>query len=418
MDLFTTLKHNGDHEAAIQSKEWSWATNPYNWYDKQELRRVIAIEGIDDHPHLREDPNRPKRIPVAPDTVTSGPGTLSSLPADIVFQVINYLDVLTAEKLGQTCRAARCLLEQHPIYRTLQHVVPSLHKRYKICGLSSGNSLEELLAELHYPYCRTCSHHGTELYLPLGERVCHNCVSRNQAFWCIAVPDAMDIFCLSESQVRQLPIMRVREKHYVPFDFPNTETVERQDLVPAKAAFLTAISIWGNRETMCRYASSNDPGQRLSAPAQEKWLGNAYRYLRDMEVQTSDDPTQLGSPVQLQLPPHVLRTCTVPFPWLPKGKEQIERRFLCRGCEWLKEYPDVSIEMLEYSGINPNLPAKRLKCMIAGRMDRAYLWRELLRHVRCCAGAGFLMRRHVVERELQFGFKLKEVAPEGDQTGQ
>lgn len=399
---------NDYHEEVISSKEWSWAINPFNWPDKEELRRVVALEGIDDHPRLRVLPHKPKRIPIEPDTVTSSPGTLSALPAEIMFQVMNYLDLPSAENLGQTCRAARYLLESHPGYKTLQRFVPPLRKGYIFCGLSSGNSLKELEAELHYPYCRACGHHGTELFLPLGERVCHNCVLRSPSFWCIAVPDAMAAFCLSEAQVRQLPIMKVREKYWDPDNFPHTYLEDRQDLVPAKAAFLTAMNIWGNRQTMCRYASANDPDNHVTASASEQWVGAAYRFLRNMQIRTPDDPTQLVSPPELQLTLKVLRTCTVPFPWLPKGESEIERRILCRGCEWLEQHPEVSIEMLEYSGIKPDLPVKRLRCMIAGRRDRAYLWKELMRHIRGCVGAGFLMRRHIVERDFQDGLGRKE----------
>jgi hypothetical protein len=389
-------------EAMILSKEWAFATNPYNWDDERELRRMVALEGIDDAERLK---GFEKRVPisVAPEAILAGPGTLSALPLELLFQIIGSLDLDSAESFGQTSRLARFLLQQHPSYKPLMHIITLLRVFYHNIGAKGWESLDDLANEMHHPYCRACGHQGTLLFLPLAERVCYNCSTHSPTYWCMAVPNAMAAFCMSEAQVRQLPILKIREKHLTQAPFPAIRTVERQDLVPAKSAFLAALKIWGNRKTMCRYARSNDPDAYTNPCAEDIWLGSAYRFLRNLQIQTPDDPTQLPG-LTLFMRPEYNRITTVPFPWIPRGKTEIERRFMCRGCEWLTKQPDVSRTLLEYSGINPDLPKKRLVKILSGRRDTAYSWKELMLHVRGCAGAGVLMFNHIVERDFENGF--------------
>jgi hypothetical protein len=388
-------------EAMILSKEWAFATNPSNWDDERELRRTVTLEGIDDASRLKGFKKRVS-ISVAPETMLSGPGALSALPLELLFQVIGYLDVDSAESFGQTSRLARLLLEQHPSYKPLMQVVPPLRAFYHALGINRWETLDALAKELYHPYCRACGHQATLLFLPLGERVCYNCSTHSPAYWCMAVPNAKAAFCISEDQVRKLPILKIREKYWKRAVFPQTVTEERQDLVPAKSAFLAAIEVWGNRQTMCRYAKSNDPDPYHDSYPEEVWLGSAYRFLRNMQIKTPDDPTQLEGP-SLFIRPEYNRVTTVPFPWVPRGKTEIERRFMCRGCDWLSRQSEVSHTLLKYSGINPRLPNKRLVKILSGRRNIAHTWKELMIHVRGCAGAGILMYTHMVEKEFENG---------------
>lgn len=392
-------------ELMILSKEWAYATNPSNWDDEQELRRMVSLEGIDDSPRLK---GFKKRVPISvkPETILAGPGTLSALPLELLFRIIGALDVDSAESFGQTSRLSRFLLEQHPSYKPLMQIMTPLRVFYRNAGTNRSENLDDLAREVYYPYCRACGHQGTLLFLPLAERVCYNCSTHSPAYWCIAVPNAMAAFCISEAQVRKLPILKVREKFWKQATFPLTAADERQDLVPAKSAFLAAIKVWGNRRTMCRYAKSNDPDPYYDSFPEEVWLGSAYRYMRNMQTKTPDDPTQLQGP-HIFMRPEYNRITTVPFPWIPRGKTEIERRYLCRGCEYLSKQPEVSATLLMYSGIKPNLPTKRVAKMLMGRRDTAHTWKELMIHIRGCAGAGILMYNHIVERDFQNGLGHK-----------
>lgn len=388
-------------EAMIHSREWEFATNPSNWDDERELRRVVALEGIDDALRLKGFKKR-VQISVAPETMLAGPGTLSALPLELLFQIIGYLDVNSAEAFGQISRLARLLLEQHPSFKPLMQIMTPLRAFYQSLGTNRRETLDGLANEAYQPYCRACGHQGTLLFLPLGERVCYNCSTHSPAYWCMAVPNAIAAFCLSETEVRKLPILKVIEKQWSAAAFPLTRTEERQDLVPAKAAFLAAIKVWGNRKTMCRYARSNDPDPYHDSYPDEVWVGSAYRFLRNMQIRTPDDPTQLDG-LDLFVRPEYNRVTTVPFPWIPRGKSEIERRYMCRGCDWISRQAEISRTLLVYSGINPTLPRKRLTKILCGRRDTAHSWKELMTHVRGCAGAGLLMYTHMVERDFEHG---------------
>jgi hypothetical protein len=388
----------------ISSKEWAFATNPSNWDDEQDLRRMVSLEGIDDSSRLK---GFKKRVPISvePETMLAGPETLSALPLELLFQIIGYLDIDSAESFGQTSRLARLLLEQHPSYKPLMQVMPPLRLFFHILGMNRWETLDGLAKELYHPYCRACGHQGTLLFLPLVERICYNCSTHSPAYWCMAIPNAMAAFCISEAEVRKLPILKIREKYWSQATFPLTVTEERRELVPAKSAFLAAIKLWGDRKTMCRYAKSNDPDPYHDSFPEEVWLGSAYRFLRNMQIKTPDDPTQLEG-LHLFIRPEYNHVTTVPFPWIPRGKPEIERRFICRGCEYLSKQPEVSRTLLAYSGINPLLPRKRVVKMLSGRRNIAYTWKELMIHVRGCAGAGFLMYHHMVERDFENGLGL------------
>ncbi|KAJ5459654.1 uncharacterized protein N7458_001206 [Penicillium daleae] len=388
-------------KAIISSKEWAWATNPFNWHDQDELRRFVALDGLDESSRLSST-TLLTPISFEAGTQPSGPGTLSTLPLEIMFKVMDYLDISSVEALGQTCKMARSMIKKHPTYKILIKLVPTLRSAVEKCGLQESACLEDLAEELHYPYCRACGHQGTELFLPLGERVCFNCSTLSPAYWCMAVPDATAAFCLSEAQVREFPILKLKERFWAANNFLKTVNIDRQDLVPAKAAFLTAMKIWGNRKTMCRYAAPNDPDDAFDAHPDDAFLGAAYRFLRNMQVKAPNDPSQLDGP-QPRLPEFYANMITVPFPYLPKGKTEIERRFMCRGCYWLAQQPRVEAAMLKYSDINPDFSAQRVKQMISGRRNTSYSWEELMMHIRGCAGAGFLMYQHVIERDYEYG---------------
>ncbi|KAF3390260.1 hypothetical protein F1880_009325 [Penicillium rolfsii] len=397
--MATTNDINYEQEM-ILSKEWSFATNPANWDDEQELRRMVALEGIDDAPRLK---GFKKRVPISitPETILAGPGSLSKLPLELLFRVIGVLDVDSAEAFGQTSRLARFMLEQHPSYKPLMQIIIALRVFYRNSGTDRWETLDDLTREMHHPYCRACGHQGTLLFLPLAERVCYNCSTHSPAYWCIAIPNAMAAFCISEKQVRKLHVMKIHETKWRQAAFPIART-ECRELVPAKSAFLAAVKAWGNRKTMCRYARSNDPDPYPDSFPEEVWLGSAYRFMRNMQTKTPDDPTQLEGP-HIFMTPEYNQITAVPFPWIPKGKTEIERRFMCRGCEYLSRQPEVSRVLLEYSGIKPTLPDRRVKKMLLGRRDTAHTWNELMSHVRGCAGAGILMFNRMVERDFEHG---------------
>ncbi|OOQ81874.1 hypothetical protein PEBR_41358 [Penicillium brasilianum] len=395
---------NGYEKALISSKEWAWATNPSNWYDQEVLRRIVASDGADDALALMDLPNLPKRLHVshAPDTLISAPGTLSALPLEIVFKVIDHLNIKSAELFSQTCRMSRYLLQQHPSYKALLQFAMPLRYLYEKCGLADYNSIYDLGKELQYPKCRCCGHEGTKLYLPFGERICGNCSAYNPAFWCISIRDAMSIFCMSDRQIRELPTIKAKELLWNRGNPLGPVQIDREGLVSAKAAFLAAMDIWGNRETMCRYASAYDNDFDYNEAFDHDMLVAAYWVLRNIQIKTPDDPTQLDGP-SIFLPPQVSTVTSVPFPWIPRGNTEAERRYMCRGCEWLSDKNGVSHTLLEYSGINPKLPHDRVKRILAGRREMIYTWKDLMTHVRGCAGAGILMRRYFVERDYEWG---------------
>ncbi|KAJ5377256.1 uncharacterized protein N7496_004665 [Penicillium cataractarum] len=391
-------------QALICSKEWAWATNPSNWHSQEALCHTVALDGDDDASALKAILELPERLHVtpAPDTLISGPGTLSALPLEIIFQVMDQLDIKSAVVFSQTSRMSRYLVQNHPSYKPLLQFAMPILKLYSEYGIETCNNINDLGKELRYPYCRCCGRHGTRLFLPLGERVCVNCSAGNPAYWCISVKDAMAIFCMNERQIRKLPILTMKELCWNVWSILDPLPAGRGDFVSAKGAFIAAMDIWGNRKTMCRYASVYDDDRHRDDPDIDKdGLLAAYWVLRNMQIKTPDDPTQLDSPT-LVMPPQIVSIMSAPFPWIPKGKTEVDRRYMCRGCLWLSERNKVSDTLLKYSGINPKLSDARVKRIIAGRCQMTYTWEDLMTHVRGCAGAGILMRRYFVERDHQW----------------
>lgn len=398
------MEQNTEYQQAlIGSKEWAWTTNPSNWHSKEALRHIVALDGDDDASALKGALELPERLQVspAPDTLISGPGTLSALPLEIVFQVMDHLDINSAEVFSQTCRMSRYLVQNHPTYKLLLPFARPLQNLYRECGIETCNSINGLGKELRYPYCRCCGRHGTKLFLPLGERICANCSAGNPAYWCISVKAARAAFCLNERQIRKLPIVTTKEFHWNWGNLLDPLQVDRGDFVSAKAAFLAAMDVWGNRKTMCRYASAYDDESDDDTHVVNDGLVAAYWILRNMQIKTPDDPTQLDGPTRV-MPPQMAAITSVPFPWIPKGKTEVDHRYMCRGCKWLNERNKVSETLLKYSGINPKLSDVRVKRIIMGRCEMSYTWEDLMIHVRGCAGAGILMRRYFVERDAQW----------------
>ncbi|KAJ5153417.1 uncharacterized protein N7482_009895 [Penicillium canariense] len=380
---------------------WKEAIDPANWQNHNELRKVIALKGIDNPEGLTARIDRPRTY-LPPDSVVSGPGVLSSLPLELVYHVISFMDLASAEYFSQTCRMSRYLLEHHVFYSVIARFVPRLRAIYALCGLKGWNTLYGLAEELHYPYCRTCGRQGTSLFLPLGERVCYNCSTQNPAFWCLSVSDAMNAFCMCQSQVESLPLVKSRMTVFSTANFPEVIADDESVLVPAKAAFLAALKIWGSRENMMRYSKPGDPDVYADSTLDEVLVGASFRFLRNMQLKTADDPSQLDGPV-IYMHPRMSSLVTVPFPWVPRDKDDCEHRYMCRGCDWLSKQCYIGPNLLEYSGIDSRLPKARLDRIILGRRDIAHTWEELKEHIATCAGAGVLLRMYILERDHEDG---------------
>lgn len=388
----------------IQSPCWAERTSPDNW-EPAELMDLLAqeVEAPLDDINIPIDffQFTPKMETV--DVNRTSMGRFSLLSEDILTGIIiPLLDYESVSNFSQTCYHARVLVSHDKI---LPILFKHCHKVFPVLyalRLHWLVSIKDLILELQYSKCRGCGENGTHLFLPTVQRVCANCLRYNRAFWPISLHDAKECFSLKDNDMFDIPIFRNTRTGLNP-GHP-IEPVLPRYLVAVKSALKLALKVHGSRTKIDILANKPAPVPGQESTTRQLVDVHFYGYLRRALLDTLPcDPTQAPAPLTHESAVAEscyerihLQTASISFPYVPRGEEKAEKRYLCAGCGWVVGHFTVRPDHLEYMGIDPNAERSAAQRIMVGRTFISYDKDELLEHLRSCLGAGLRMWRRWV----------------------
>lgn len=349
-------------------------------YESVELQDHVSL--ISHRPHILlramiTIPNPPESLGTEIDARRSSLGQLDILPTELLFFVLQALDLKSISRVSRVSRRGNVIVKSLAAYRNLLDKAPEALAALSQTKLLGVHSVTQLQDTLRSDRCATCPEYGTYLFLPTCERCCWECLYLNPAWRVISPGQAAKYFGLSTKQLRQLPVM-----HSIPgrYDISQENSRTSHKLVSARMARDLGILKHGSAEEMAKTVTAYKTGTtRITVRFLQRSTTGAFR----------QDP--LSVPDQGNVPPdRFFGMAAIHFPSVPTP-EIIENGHWCRGCELtFKEYTDT------YSATSAMLRTVPQGCdpwrVLFGMTRRARSKVEFLEHMEHCCGARKLIR--------------------------
>lgn len=310
-------------------------------------------------------------------------GALDRLPVEILYQLLDYLDLLSLAQITNVSVRGRSIVFSLASYQGLMKHAPSAIAMLRMTKLISIHSVSEVYATLKSERCATCQEYGAYLFLPTCERCCWECLQVNPARRIIPRARAGKAFALSPKQVQKLPVL-----HSIPGRYGIArEHVTHHKLVSVAAARDLALSIHGSADKVVELTAHRRHGF---------WMASEIRYLQTAFASaTSQDPLMTPDQGNRGTDPY-FGLASTHFPSLP-GMLQggtPEDGLWCKGCE--KTCNNYRDGRLTAEVIASRVPAGRdpLRVLL-GFERRAYSRLGLLEHSNHCYGAQHFLRQQI-----------------------
>ncbi|RMD39300.1 hypothetical protein DV735_g5829, partial [Chaetothyriales sp. CBS 134920] len=124
-------------------------------------------------------------------------GRLDQLPAELLIQVLLYLDIVSLTDLRRVNRRTMELVNSVPQYKAVIKHCPNIIRA--ILSLhADGFDCNKLYTTLSTSRCSTCKRFGDHLYLIACRRVCYFCFTRRPEYFPLTIGRASSLFCTSE----------------------------------------------------------------------------------------------------------------------------------------------------------------------------------------------------------------------------
>lgn len=317
----------------------------------------------------------------AQDNRPSSLGVLDRLPPELLYQVLDYLDLLSLVQIISLSVRGRNIVLSLASYQGLIKYALSAVAILRKTRLISIHTLSDLYATLKSERCATCQKYGAYLFLPTCKRCCWECLRLNPACRVIPRARARKAFALSPKQVHTLPLLHSIPGHY---GIARKE-VRRYKLVSVAAARDLALSIHGSAE---RIAELTTRGMHSLEMARE------IRYLQTALISsTSKDPVMTPDQGNRGADDPYFGLASTHFPSL-SGMLQggtPENGSWCKGCE--KTFKIYREGRLTAEVILSRVPAGcDAMCVLLGLERRAHSRLGLIEHSQHCYGAQYFLR--------------------------
>jgi hypothetical protein len=186
--------------------------------DEERVVKLLACRHGYRHRVLTADgASRPPEPAVLADRPSSA-GMLGRFPREIMWMIINLLDVQSASRLARVSVGGNLLVRAHPRYRALTEFAYKALAALVMTGLGAIHTVEKLHNVLRSDKCARCSEFGPFLFLPTAERCCLECTQKTPLNQMALVRDIRKHLGMSESQIQRLPVLRVPPREYWAWD--------------------------------------------------------------------------------------------------------------------------------------------------------------------------------------------------------
>ncbi|KAJ5797561.1 uncharacterized protein N7503_006857 [Penicillium pulvis] len=377
--------------AHLAHTKWRQYSDPLTW-DEETLKNLIAFDDKVDNQMFGAFKPLPN-IDEHESANTMNLGLIGYLSLEVMHEIINHMDLITIARFSGTCRFARIAVNHHPSYKMVMEHASHICQTLTATGLGYWNSLGNFRNELQYPYCRSCGGSGSYVFLPTCERICPNCCDLNKDYWCITVEDATTAFAIDISDLRRIPIIRIKPQSYRSTVYPARLTYIEY-MVPAKCAFEAGVRRWGTVAKMQRQGDLRSPDRHPDATSFEIMDAELFRFLRSVLLPFGTDPLQAPYP-RRPLYEHfnpMIGAIASWFPHVERPHVDPTPHYCCKGCVWAYErkiHP--AADQITYMGLDPGLSNEETSIALARRMRIPRTWPQTIIHSVNCVGCGLLM---------------------------
>ncbi|KAI0438257.1 hypothetical protein F4803DRAFT_569774 [Xylaria telfairii] len=208
-------------------------------------------------------------------------GVFDSLPAELFLLILHLLDFQSLSRLSRVSLLGKAIVERLPAYKDLITYAPGALNTLRKSRVLSFHPASLLRRTLRSSKCVSCSEFDAYLFLPTFERVCFKCLHSNLAFRMTTLDFAMDIFCLTKSQLKRIPIIYPKTYEYHPRCLVSSKQLKQLVTKKHKAGNITE-----EEHLLLRYYHEEDnselPGPNFFGFL-DRWGGNnPYRRIHNL----------------------------------------------------------------------------------------------------------------------------------------
>lgn len=329
------------------------------------LRSMITIDDPPSLPAALHIEDRPSSL-----------GALDRLPAELLHEVLGYLDVQSLTRLSCTCRQANAILGSLPSYQHLLSHAAGALAALKRTKLIRRYSLSQLDAVLQSQHCETCPGYGAFLFLLTCERCCWQCLQFRKERLAVPPGVASKALGLTPEEAQQLPLMSS-----IPGRYGTRQLLvdKPMRLVAVAHAMERAISSYGSVEHL---------QEALSQTAFTGRAAYTARFLQRLLWVDDYFDTVLVPDRGSSLVGRYFGLASIRFPSVIR-REEIEYGHWCRGCEWMYDQrhqlpAETVAQIVPADDVDPD--------RVLLRMARtAYSTNGFVEHIQHCYGAQKLL---------------------------
>ncbi|KAF4468586.1 hypothetical protein FALBO_4523 [Fusarium albosuccineum] len=302
-------------------------------------------------------------------------GQLDHLPAELLLSVLDLLDFQSLSRLSRVSVMGKDVVEDLPVYRDVMEHAPEALAALGQTRLLSCHPAALLQHTLRQSKCVSCFSFGGFLFLPTCERICFECLYENQALRMTTPSKAKQCFGLTESDLKQIPVMQsIPGTFGLRFQFAH-KRVER--LVSVKQAKQLALQVHGSAEKLAEL--------RLAFRADNMAPRDVgmFRHFHEAPLEPPGcDMSRLPRKAEV-VEDDFGGMASIRFPYL--AETGVENGYLCQGClvtygHYMQgELPESALSELVPAGVGPYRPLLAI-------LTRLWSTTGFPEHVRHCYG--------------------------------
>ncbi|KAF4968637.1 hypothetical protein FSARC_4012 [Fusarium sarcochroum] len=326
----------------------------------------------------------PSPVALERESLPSSLGYLDVLPTEVSSMILNMLDLRSLSRVLRASFKGKRTVEALPAWQDIREHAPTVLPALGGTQLIKYHSISLVYQTLRESRCVSCFEFGGFLFMPTCERVCYECLFRNDGLWVVGLDDAEYYFRLTVDQLQQIPIMqtipgtyRVR-KHKVSWEIVCP-------LVSVKQAKKLAIEIHGSPEKLEEIRPKGSP------PRSD--MSDFNRFPAAPLEPPGSDMSRLQGPSREDLVIYDERggLASLRFPSLTKSGA--DWGYLCVGCRFMYD--------LHIDGIMPKevwsehcAPGVVAKTPLQALQTKLYSRDEFPTHIQNCFGAQHRLEKY------------------------
>lgn len=284
------------------------------------FRQIISNDNTLDDNLANLPPSQPDNKRPAP---TKNAGTLDKLPLELLWSILEQLDLFSLTSFRRVNGRARQLVASLPQYNAVLQYAPNALRGILAIGTSPWITCQLLYEKLCTCYCEDCGNFGVYLYLLTCKRVCYFCISHHNNYLPLSRIQACHKFGLEDTDIEMLPRMELIPGNYSP---RMRGVSPMEELFDYELCQRAGIALHGTLEAMETHVTTLD---------REKLQASLDRLVAlDRQGKGSSFTGLYFPPKQPYGYMEKLRfAAVVQVPWLDKWTRVVEFGFHCTGCK-------------------------------------------------------------------------------------